>query len=113
VASEVHRQAGGAHARSGPRDGLGSARCASGEVHRDSAGAEPAAPIEPQPAPRLRAELGIEQDRPGVGIVGRMVPVKNHELLFDVMALLKGRMDPAPHLIVVGSGERSWLYGPT
>ena len=38
--------------------------------------------------------------------MGRMVPVKNHDLLFDVMALLKGRMDPAPHLIVVGSGER-------
>ena len=55
---------------------------------------------------RLRAELGIEQDRPVVGIVGRMVPVKNHELLFDALALLRGRMDPAPHLIVVGSGER-------
>jgi glycosyltransferase involved in cell wall biosynthesis len=55
---------------------------------------------------RLRAELGIEQDRPVVGIVGRMVPVKNHELLFDAMALLRDRMDPAPHLIVVGSGER-------
>ena len=55
---------------------------------------------------RLRAELGIEEDRPVVGIVGRMVPVKNHELLFDALALLKGRMDPAPHLIVVGSGER-------
>ena len=35
-----------------------------------------------------------------------MVPVKNHPLLFDAMARLKGRMDPAPHLIVVGSGER-------
>ena len=55
---------------------------------------------------QLRAELGIGEDRPVVGIVGRMVPVKNHELLFDALALLKGRMDPAPHLIVVGSGER-------
>ena len=55
---------------------------------------------------RLRAELGIDEDRPVIGIVGRMVPVKNHELLFDAMALLKGRMDPAPYLVVVGSGER-------
>ncbi len=55
---------------------------------------------------RLRAELGIEEDRPVVGIVGRMVPVKNHELLFDAMALLQKRMESAPHLIVVGSGER-------
>ena len=35
-----------------------------------------------------------------------MVPVKNHPLLFDAMARLKGRMDPVPHLIVVGLGER-------
>ncbi len=55
---------------------------------------------------RLRAELGIDEGRPVVGMVGRMVPVKNHPLLFDAMALLKDRMDPAPHLIVVGSGER-------
>ena len=55
---------------------------------------------------RLRAELGIGEDSPVVGIVGRMVPVKNHPLLFDAMTRLKGRMDPAPHLIVVGSGER-------
>ncbi len=55
---------------------------------------------------RLRAELGIGEDSPVVGIVGRMVPVKNHPLLFDAMAQLKGRMDPAPHLIVVGSGEQ-------
>ncbi|MEE8147101.1 MAG: glycosyltransferase [Longimicrobiales bacterium] len=54
----------------------------------------------------LRAELGIDEDRPVVGIVGRMVPVKNHPLLFDAMVLLRDRMDPAPHLIVVGSGER-------
>ena len=55
---------------------------------------------------RLRAELGIDENHPTVGIVGRMVPVKNHELLFDAMALLRQRMNPAPHLIVVGSGER-------
>jgi len=55
---------------------------------------------------RLRAELGIAQNRPVIGIVGRMVPVKNHELLFDALVLLGGRMDSAPHLIVVGSGKR-------
>ena len=43
-----------------------------------------------------------------------MVPVKNHELLFDALALLERAMDPAPHLIVVGSGERERApYGPT
>ncbi len=55
---------------------------------------------------RLRAELGIHEDCPVVGVVGRMVPVKNHELLLDAMALLGDRMNPMPHLIVVGLGER-------
>ena len=32
--------------------------------------------------------------------------MKNHPLLLDAMVLLRDRMDPAPHLIVVGSGER-------
>ena len=58
---------------------------------------------------QLRTELGIEEDRPVIGIVGRMVPVKNHELLFDAVALLQERMDSAPHVIVVGSGEREAL----
>jgi len=55
---------------------------------------------------QLRTQLGIEDHRPVIGIVGRLVPVKNHELLFDAVALLQERMDPAPHVIVVGSGER-------
>ena len=55
---------------------------------------------------RLRGQLGIENDRPVIGIVGRMVPVKNHELLFDAVELLVARMDPPPHVIVVGAGER-------
>ena len=55
---------------------------------------------------RLRGQLGIEDDRPVIGIVGRMVPVKNHELLFDAVELLQERMDPVPHVVVVGSGER-------
>jgi glycosyltransferase involved in cell wall biosynthesis len=32
--------------------------------------------------------------------------VKNHELLFDALVRLTERMTPAPHVIVVGSGER-------
>ena len=57
----------------------------------------------------LRESLGIEENRHVVGIVGRMVPVKNHELLFDAVALLRERMDTEPHVIVVGSGERETL----
>jgi glycosyltransferase involved in cell wall biosynthesis len=38
-----------------------------------------------------------------------MVPVKNHELLFDAVALLRERITPEPHVVVVGSGEREAL----
>jgi len=55
---------------------------------------------------RLRRRLGIEDDRPVIGIVGRLVPIKNHELLFDAVRLLRERMSPEPHVVVVGSGER-------
>ena len=58
---------------------------------------------------RLRDQLSIEDDRPVIGIVGRMVPVKNHELLFDAVGVLAECMDPAPHVVVVGSGEREAL----
>ena len=55
---------------------------------------------------RLRGQVGVDDDGPVIGIVGRMVPVKNHELLFDAVELLHERMDPKPHVVVVGSGER-------
>lgn len=55
---------------------------------------------------RIREQVGIEAERPVIGIVGRLVPVKNHELLFDALVRLTERMTPAPHVIVVGSGER-------
>lgn len=54
----------------------------------------------------LRVQLGIEDDRPVIGIVGRLVPVKNHELLLNAVELLQERMEPAPHVVVVGAGER-------
>lgn len=60
-----------------------------------------------RPAARkaLRAELGVPQDRPVVGIVGRLVPVKNHELLFDAFQRASATL-PDAELWVVGSGER-------
>jgi glycosyltransferase involved in cell wall biosynthesis len=50
-------------------------------------------------AGQLRRELGT--DAPLVGIVGRMVPIKNHELFFRAAALV-----PNAHFVVVGGGER-------
>jgi len=59
----------------------------------------PAAPA------RLREKLAIPTDAPLLGIVGRLVGIKDHPTLFQAMALLQ-TPGPLPHLIVVGDGER-------
>ncbi|MBI4934155.1 MAG: glycosyltransferase [Actinobacteria bacterium] len=53
----------------------------------------------------LRRELGIPPDAVLVGIVGRMVPVKNHGLFFRALAELVTRESRPLRAIVVGSGE--------
>ncbi|MBI4345500.1 MAG: glycosyltransferase [Elusimicrobia bacterium] len=55
------------------------------------------------PRGSLRAELGIGQ-RPLVGIVGRLVPIKAVDVFIDAMADL-GRSVPAARSVVVGDGE--------
>jgi len=54
---------------------------------------------------RLREKLAIASDAPLLGIVGRLVPIKDHPTLFQALALLQADA-PSPHLIVVGDGER-------
>jgi glycosyltransferase involved in cell wall biosynthesis len=53
----------------------------------------------------LRAELGITPLAPLIGIVGRMVPIKNHDLFFEAAALLRKNFTDA-RFVVVGAGER-------
>lgn len=81
-----------------------------------------------------RRELGLDDDEVAVGIVGRLVPIKNHELFLEALAALRkggpgrpraapppstgavasgGAADPPVHRgrprirgVVVGSGER-------
>jgi glycosyltransferase involved in cell wall biosynthesis len=48
----------------------------------------------------LRDALGIGPGVPLIGIVGRLVPIKDHEMLFDAI----GRL-PEVHLAVIGDGE--------
>jgi glycosyltransferase involved in cell wall biosynthesis len=66
---------------------------------------------------RARAALGMPEDARAVGIVGRLVPIKNHELFLETLAADRIRAtggappasgrDPASLLgVVVGSGER-------
>ena len=53
----------------------------------------------------FRDSVGIPHGAFAVGIVGRLVPVKDHETLFEAVKLLiEGGLDA--HLAVVGDGER-------
>lgn len=52
------------------------------------------------PCGLLREELGLDREAKLVGIVGRLVPVKDHECIFRAVRQL-----PGVHLAVVGDGE--------
>ncbi|NCP07369.1 glycosyltransferase [bacterium] len=55
---------------------------------------------------RFRKSLGINPDTPLVGIVGRLVPIKNHLMFFDAAARLASMMRDRPlAFAVVGDGE--------
>jgi glycosyltransferase involved in cell wall biosynthesis len=53
----------------------------------------------------LRRELGVGKSARLVGIVGRLVPIKNHDLFLDAFAALPRRGARAVHGVVVGGGE--------
>jgi glycosyltransferase involved in cell wall biosynthesis len=53
----------------------------------------------------FRAELGIAPDIPLVGIVGRLVPVKNHDLFLAAAGRVVQSL-PMTKFVVVGGGER-------
>jgi glycosyltransferase involved in cell wall biosynthesis len=58
-------------------------------------------------APRrgeLRSELGIRPSQPLIGIVGRLVPIKNHRLFLEAARSMVNSGNPA-HFAVVGDGE--------
>jgi glycosyltransferase involved in cell wall biosynthesis len=52
----------------------------------------------------LRTELGIPRDAPVAGIVGRLVPIKNHRLFLDAAVLVRAAL-PQAHFLIVGDGE--------
>ena len=52
-----------------------------------------------------RAGFGIGLEERVVGIVGRLVPVKNHELMLDAFARLCRTDGPPWRLVIVGGGE--------
>src|SRR2546426_1203378 len=53
---------------------------------------------------RLRADLGVPDKAPLVGIVGRLVPIKAHDMFLAAAAAL-GKADPKVHFAIIGDGE--------
>jgi lipopolysaccharide/colanic/teichoic acid biosynthesis glycosyltransferase/glycosyltransferase involved in cell wall biosynthesis len=51
----------------------------------------------------FRRELGIGDDVPLVGIVGRIFPIKNHRLFLEAAARVAGK-EPTARFVVVGDG---------
>lgn len=62
------------------------------------------APFERPPDPALRRTLGLPEDRPVIGHVGRFVRQKNHAFLLEVAAALARAGRPA-HFLLVGDGS--------
>ncbi len=52
-----------------------------------------------------RRRFGIPADVALIGIVGRLVPVKNHELMLHALARLRAGYDGPVKLLVVGGGD--------
>jgi glycosyltransferase involved in cell wall biosynthesis len=51
----------------------------------------------------IRRQLGIPEDAPVIGKIARMVPVKNHDQLFDAMPKIVAR-HPQVRFLLVGDG---------
>ena len=54
---------------------------------------------------RLRAELGIGADRPLIGIVARLVPIKAHEVFLEAASIIRAA-SPESTFLIIGDGER-------
>ncbi len=52
----------------------------------------------------FRREHSLPADAPLIGIVGRLVPVKNHRLFLEAAARVKAAL-PDAHFVIVGDGE--------
>ena len=53
----------------------------------------------------LRAELGLENGQPLIGIVARLVPIKAHEYFIEAATRIASQRADA-HFAIVGDGER-------
>lgn len=53
----------------------------------------------------FRAQYGLEDDDIAVGIIGRLVPIKNHALFIDAMKIVSERSNRKVKAFIIGDGE--------
>ena len=53
----------------------------------------------------FRGELGVPENVPLVGIVGRLVPIKNHDLFLQACRILAAERQGSVRFAVIGGGE--------
>ena len=54
---------------------------------------------------KCRTEFKIDDDTIAIGIIGRLVPIKNHNLFLDIAAALKKATSKKIKFIIIGNGE--------
>lgn len=54
----------------------------------------------------FRNEYNLAEDELAIGIIGRLVPIKNHELFIQAFALLKQQTHRKIRAFIIGDGER-------
>ena len=59
----------------------------------------------PQKRARFRAEFGLEEDVIAIGIIGRLVPVKNHPLFLKALHHVLQRSNRKVKAFIIGDGE--------
>ena len=60
--------------------------------------------LNPPPRGALRRELGLADDTPLVGILGRLAPIKRHDVYLRAAAQIRETC-PDAHFVVIGEGE--------
>lgn len=53
----------------------------------------------------FRKKYNIEDDELAIGIVGRLVPIKNHDLFLDAMAIVQQQTGKKLRAFIIGDGE--------
>jgi glycosyltransferase involved in cell wall biosynthesis len=54
---------------------------------------------------KFRNEFNLDNDEIAVGIIGRLVPVKNHEMFLNVAAQILKQTDKKVRFFIIGDGE--------